>query len=225
MSRLAVVFGFLALQFYVYQYFATDEIHPPRKTFAAFPMRLGDWSCPKEDVMTDDVLTNLGVTDYLICDYTKAGTAPSSMAGRVGLYVGYHQSQVRKEGGGSAGGQIHPPSHCLPGSGWDIIASQKVELDLPGLPQPHPLVNRLVIAKGEARQLVYYWYQERGRVIADDWMKIVWLFWDRARIHRTDGALVRFTIPMARDDDPEAERAFQEIAPLVTAQLPAYSPG
>ena len=220
MSRLAVVAAFLALQFYVYHYFATDEVHPPRKTFASFPLRLGDWTCPKRDVMTDDVLANLGVTDYLICDFSKTGTPM-----RVGVYVGYHQSQVRKEGGGSGGGEIHPPSHCLPGSGWDIIANQKVAVALPGLPQPQPLVNRLVIAKGEARQLVYYWYQERGRVIADDWMKIVWLFWDRARMQRTDGALVRFTIPMTRDDDPDAERAFQEIAPLVTAQLPEYSPG
>jgi EpsI family protein len=220
MSRLAVVLAFLALQFYVYRYFATDEVHPPRKTFASFPMQLGDWRCPRQEVMTDDVLANLGVTDYLICDYGRR-----DHPARVGVYVGYHQSQVRKEGGGAGGGQIHPPSHCLPGSGWDIIASQKVPVSLPGLPQDGALVNRLVIAKGDARQLVYYWYQERGRVIADDWAKIVWLFWDRARLQRTDGALVRFTVPIERDGEDGADRVFQELAPLVTAQLPPYSPG
>ena len=219
MSKLAVAAAFLALQIYVYKFFAEEEVYPPRRTFAEFPLKLGDWQCPKRDTMTDDVLQNLGVTDYLICDFGR-----SNPIERVGVYVGYHASQVRHEGGGAAGGAIHPPKHCLPGSGWDIIASDRVMIDLPGLPTKAP-VNRLVIAKGDARQLVYYWYQERGRVIADDWMKIVWLFWDRARLHRTDGSLVRFTIPMSRDDDASADAIFREIAPLVTAQIPAFVPG
>ena len=221
MIKLAVAAVFLALQVYIYNYFATEEVRPQRQSFAAFPMQLGDWRCPRKDQMTDDILGNLGVTDYLICDFERA----TSPAARVGVYVGYHESQVRKEGGGSGGGQIHPPSHCLPGSGWDIIASSKERVELPGLPGGSAEVNRLVIAKGDARQLVYYWYQERGRVIADDWMKIVWLFWDRARTQRTDGSLVRFTIPMARDGDESAEQLFRDLAPLVTTQLPQYSPG
>ena len=220
MSKLAVAALFLLLQVYVYHYFATTEVYPQRHTFAEFPMKLGDWTCPQKDKMTDDIITNLGVTDYLICDFARQD--PNE---RVGVYVGYHESQVRHEGGGSAGGAIHPPKHCLPGAGWDIIANDRVTLDLPGMPSGGAPVNRLVIAKGDARQLVYYWYQERGRVIADDWMKIVWLFWDRARLQRTDGSLVRFTIPMARDGDTAAESAFREIAPLVTAQLPPFSPG
>ena len=220
MSRLVVAIAFLALQLYVYRFFATEEVHPPRKSFTSFPLRLADWTCPKHEAMTEDVLANLGVTDYLICDYSQ-----KEKNLRVGVYVGYHQSQVRHEGGGSGGGQIHPPSHCLPGSGWDIIASEKVRVEMPGLPEGSAVVNRLVIAKGDARQLVYYWYQERGRVIADDWMKIVWLFWDRARLQRTDGSLVRFTIPMGRDDDEAAERSFRALAPLVTAHLSEYSPG
>jgi len=219
MTKLAVVLGFLALQVYVYNYFATDEVHPPRKPFASFPQQLGEWSCPRKDQMTGDVLANLGVTDYLICDYGRADRSQ-----HIGVYVGYHESQVRHEGGGSAGGAIHPPKHCLPGSGWDIIASEKVPLALPGI-APGSLVNRLVIAKGDARQLVYYWYQERGRVIADDWKKIVWLFWDRARLQRTDGSLVRFTVPMLRDGEAAAEAMFLELAPLVASELPAYSPG
>jgi EpsI family protein len=219
MIKLAVALGFLALQVYVYNYFATEEVHPPRKAFAQFPQTLGEWTCPRKDQMTDDVLANLGVTDYLICDYGHADRDQ-----HIGVYVGYHQSQVRQEGGGAGGGAIHPPKHCLPGSGWDIIASSRVPLDLPGMPEG-ATVNRLVIAKGEARQLVYYWYQERGRVIADDWKKILWLFWDRARLQRTDGSLVRFTVPMTRGGDAAAEAQFRELAPLVTRELPAYSPG
>jgi EpsI family protein len=220
MIKIAVAAAFLALQVYVYNYFAATEVHPPRHEFAEFPLQLGDWRCPGRESMTEEVLGNLGVTDYLICDYSRTNPVE-----RIGVYVGYHESQVRHEGGGSAGGAIHPPKHCLPGAGWDIIANDNVKLELPGMPAGGALVNRLVIAKGDARQLVYYWYQERGRVIADDWMKIIWLFWDRARLQRTDGSLVRFTIPMTRDGDAAAEASFRELAPLVTAQLPAFSPG
>jgi EpsI family protein len=220
MIKIAVAAAFLALQVYIYNYFAATEVHPSRHGFAEFPLKLGAWSCAGRDTMTDDILANLGVTDYLICDFTR-----NEPNGQIGVYVGYHESQVRHEGGGSAGGAIHPPKHCLPGSGWDIIANDSVTLDLPGMPAGGAEVNRLVIAKGDARQLVYYWYQERGRVIADDWMKIIWLFWDRARLQRTDGSLVRFTIPMTRDGDAAAEAAFLELAPLVTERLPAFSPG
>lgn len=219
MTKLLVLAGFLGLQVYIYNYFATDEVRPPRRDFAAFPLELDDWSCAERERMEPEVLANLGVTDYLICEYRRR--EPHQ---RVGVYVGYHASQVRQEGGGAGGAQIHPPKHCLPGSGWDIIASEKVPLNLPGLPAD-AMGNRLVIAKGDARQLVYYWYQERGRVIADDWMKIFWLFWDRAQLSRTDGSLVRFTIPMGRNGDEAAEAAFQALAPLVTGALPAYSPG
>ena len=177
MSKLLVAFAFVGLNAYVYYFLASDEVHPPRHSMSDFPLTLGDWSCAEREEMTEDVLANLGVTDYLICTYQRRHPA-----GFVNVYVGYHESQVRKEGGGSAGGLIHPPKHCLPGSGWDIIDSAREVLDFPGLPGAPAEVNRLIIAKGDARQLVYYWYQERGRVIADDWMKILYQFWDRARL-------------------------------------------
>ena len=193
MTRFLVVLAFLGLNFYTYHYLASTEVRPPRESFESFPEQLGSWQCPGFESMAPGVEKNLGVTDYLICNF-RGGEVPTL----VGVYVGYHESQVRKEGGGSRENAIHPPKHCLPGSGWDIIASELVDLDVAGLPERPALVNRLIIAKGQDRQLVYYWYQSRGRVIARDWQKIVELFWDRALRSRTDGSLVRFTIPIDR---------------------------
>src|SRR5690606_36587773 len=119
---------------------------------------------------------------------------------------------------------IHPPKHCLPGSGWDIIAQQVVELDLPGLPQTPAPVNRLVIAKGEARQLVYYWYQTQGRVIASDWRTIAYLTWDRARQQRTDGALVRFTTPIFKMNEAAADETIFAVAAEMIPLLSTYVP-
>jgi EpsI family protein len=213
-----IAFLFLGLNFYVYNHLASEEIHPPRRSLEQFPLQLGDWRCSQRESIEQKMVKNLGVTDYLVCTYTHAELMP------VGVYVGYHRSQVNKEEGAGGESRIHPPAHCLPGSGWDIIASRNQPLAIAGLPQAGAEAKRLIIAKGENRQLVYYWYQERGRVIADDWRKIVDLFWDRARLSRTDGALVRLTVPIARGDEARAEQAFQSFASSLVPQLPTYVP-
>lgn len=219
MTKLAAALAFLALNFYTYHFLATEAVIPQRRTFEAFPREFGDWSCKQPIPMGADIEANLGVTDYLLCDFTR-----EEPWGLVGVYLGYHARQIREEGGGSGENSIHPPAHCLPGSGWDLIHIETVLLDLPGLPQSPAPVKRLLIAKGEARQLVYYWYQQQGRVIAEDWRKIVWVGLGRALRGRTDGTLVRFTIPIQRDGEATADAAFRDLAPQIVAQFPGFLP-
>jgi EpsI family protein len=218
MTRLAVALAFLGLNFYVYHYFAREAVIPAREEFKSFPLEFGAWHCDANESVDPKVLRNLGATDYWICNYARPDY------GVVSVYVGYHATQVREEGGGSAENSIHPPAHCLPGSGWSIIDARTVPLDLPGLPQADAHGKRLVIAKGKQRQLVYYWYQTQGRVLAEDWQKILFVGYDRATRRRTDGALVRFTIPIEREDDGAAERAFRDLAPQVVERLSPYVP-
>jgi len=219
MSKSVVALAFLALNFYIYNWFASVEVVPPRESFASFPLQLGNWTCPRREQMDEATLKNLGASDYLICDYQRRDPP-----GLVDVYVGYHAMQVRQEEGVETENTIHTPKHCLPGSGWDIIGQEKVLLDLRGMPERPAQVNRLVIAKGEARQLVFYWYQTQGRVIADDWKKIILLTWDRARRHRTDGSLVRFSTPILRGDAGRAERELLDVASQLVPRLPAYLP-
>lgn len=218
MTKLAVALGFLALNFYTYHYMAHGEVEPPRRSFSEFPLEFGEWWCPERERMDPRVENALDVTDYLICTYRKR--SPLDV---VGVYVGFNRSQVREQGGANST-QIHPPKHCLPGSGWDIIESDLVPLEVDGLPERPATVNRLMIAKGSSRQLVYYWYQERGRVIGEDWKKILYQFWDRATRNRTDGSLVRFSIPVVRGDTALAEENFEAVARLVIPKLPEYVP-
>lgn len=219
MLKPLVVLGFLLVNLYVYHEFARAEAFPPREEFASFPLHLGAWTCPHREFMDEKTIANLGATDYLICEFHRA-----EPAGFVSVYAGYHATQIREEGGGGGSNSIHPPKHCLPGSGWDIIGHQVVELDIPGLPQRPAQVNRMVIAKGDARQLVYYWYQTQGRVIADDWRKILYLSWDRMLHQRTDGALVRFTAPIFHKDEDAADRLVHELASEIVPRLTAYVP-
>ena len=123
MIKALVAAGFLALNFYVYHHLATEELIPERTSFEHFPLDLDEWSCRAPLEIEEKVIANLGVTDYLVCDFVRAETHEL-----VGAYVGYHETQVRREGGGSGENSIHPPKHCLPGSGWSIMEHEIVPL-------------------------------------------------------------------------------------------------
>ena len=217
MIKFAAALAFLMLNFYTYNYLARDAVIPPRTSFDEFPLKLDPWSCHQRAQVSQDVRKTLGATDMFICDYRRPGAL-------ISLYVGYHASQVREEGGGAGENSIHPPVHCLPGSGWDIIKNETVKLEMPGLPGRGGTAKRLVIARGNLRQLVYYWYQSRGRMLSEDWKKIIFVGWDRATKSRTDGALVRFTVPIVREDEGIAQEIFDDLVPQIVALLPEYVP-
>ena len=219
MTKTLVAVAFVVLNFYTYNYMASNPFYPERKSFDTFPLELDEWACYEPQEISDEIKNNLGVTDYLSCRFSR----PQDRVG-VEVYIGYHASQVREEGGGSSENAIHPPAHCLPGSGWDIIDNQTVPISALGMPQQDASVKRLVIAKGNARQLVYYWYQSRGRVISEDWQKIFYVGLDRALEGRTDGSLIRFTVPIIGNDDAAAEATFQDLAPRILTLLADYVP-
>lgn len=210
----ATAFLFLALNSWVYWSLGSDEVIPPRSDFVEFPNDVAGWQCGSREILDDKTLSTLNVTDYISCAFVQ----PDSRRG-IHLYVGYHERQTRERGSGAATA-IHPPEHCLPGSGWDVIDAKVVPIDV----GPGGEAKRFVIAKGNQRALVYFWYHSRGRVIAQSHRKILWMFLDRARYGRTDGSLVRFTIPIVNGDDEAADQAFMEFASAVTPLLPKFVP-
>ena len=218
MTKIAVALAILGANLYVFWYLGTDEIVPERKAFAAFPDELERWRCLRRETLEDDVIDNLGVTDYISCGFY--GSTPQEAAH---LYVGYHERQTRDRESGKAQA-IHPPEHCLPGSGWDIIDSSIVPLGFGEGAEPRGEAKRFIIAKGNSRSLVYFWYHSRGRVIARSHEKILYMFLDRAFRGRSDGSLVRFTVPIPNGNVEQAEAVFQRFAGRVTPELDAYVP-
>ena len=214
MSKIAAALVFVLMNGYVYWYMGTAETIPPRTLFAEFPDRIQSWRCLERDVIDEKTQANLLVTDYMSCGFYEEG-APRATH----LYIGYHETQTRDQETGKASA-IHPPEHCLPGSGWDVIDAQVVPVDF----GPGGEAKRFIIAKGKQRSLVYFWYHSRGRVIARSHEKILWMFLDRARFGRTDGSLVRFTVPIVQGDEETAEETFRDFAALVTPLLPEYVP-
>jgi EpsI family protein len=74
--------------------------------------------------------------------------------------------------------------------------------------------------------LVYYWFEQHGRHVAWDLAAKMYLLWDGLTIGRTDGALVRLTTPIAKDEtDADAEARLQDTFLELTSVMPRFVPG
>jgi EpsI family protein len=86
-------------------------------------------------------------------------------------------------------------------------------------------INQVVIQKGLDNQLVLYWYQDRGRIVTSEYWAKIYLVLDAMTKQRTDGALVRVTMPFADHDEGDVQawgKAFAEkILPLLEEYLPS----
>lgn len=172
---------------------------PIRKSFAEFPMDLAGWRGQPGQPFDPKILAVLGVDEYANLTFTRQAHPA------IGLYVGYYQSQRE-------GDTIHSPLNCLPGAGWEPVAKGRLEIPVSTATGARTLsVNRYVIQKGVDRQLVVYWYQSHGRVVASEYASKVYLVWDAVRSNRSDAALVRVITPVP-DGSPEADAAAERRA-------------
>ena len=154
-----------------------QELVPERKEFASFPSKIDNWH-GRRDTLESIFLDELKLDDYLLADFSDDESS-------INLYMAYYASQRK-------GQSAHSPRTCLPGGGWKIKDLTPIVLDTPALSSLK--VNRVEIQRGEYRQLVYYWFQGRGRNITNEYLVKWFIFWDSLRIQRTDGALLRLTV-------------------------------
>jgi len=194
-----------------------EQIQPKRKSFAEFPMSLPVGWVGHADRLERDVVATLAVDDYIIADYARSGEPP------VNFYTAYYNSQ-------SGGQSSHSPRTCIPGGGWTISQIEEVAVPLvPAAMSIAPVsagadalasltVNRAVIQKGEQRQLVYYWFQQRGRTMTSE-LAVKWfILKDGITRDRSDGALVRLVTPVTASEG--IARADQRLAAFMATIAP-----
>jgi exosortase D (VPLPA-CTERM-specific) len=173
----------------------TRDIPPlSRESFSSFPRDLGPWRGTPE-FLEPDIERVLGATDYLNATYVAPGET-----GPVNIFSAWYSKQTEGDG-------IHSPEVCLPVGGWEIFSLTKHRVDLPGTPYGSFDVNRAVIQKGTSKQLVYYWFEQRGKRMTNDFAAKASVIVDSLTMGRTDGALVRFTTPIGWDEEETAAEA------------------
>lgn len=184
-----------------------------REPFALFPRQLGDWTSRPMERLSDAVAQTLGADDYYGASFGRLPSEP-----RVEFFSAFYKDQTK--------GGTHSPEICLPSAGWEIASLKRVDVapEL-GLAEPFRL-NRAVIQRGEAKMLVYYWFEQHGRHVAWDFEAKLMLLWDGFTIRRTDGALVRLTTSIAPNEtEAQAEGRLQDMFRQTINVLPEFVPG
>jgi len=184
---------------------------PAQQSFARFPLSLGEWTGTRQ-TMEQVFIDTLDLSDYTMIDYEDA-------KGRsVSFYVAYYESQRKGE-------SIHSPETCLPGGGWVFNQSGTVTIPNAESGKGSMVVNRAFMQKSDYRQLVYFWFPQRGRILTNAYQMKIYTFWDALTRHRTDGALVRLITPVYPNEDIQcAEQRLQGFTQKIVPVLNAFIP-
>ena len=186
------------------------EAVPARQHFSEMQLQVGNWSGRKV-AMENIYLDTLKLDDYQIADYARGNDV-------INFYVAWYDSQ---RGGQSA----HSPRTCLPGGGWQMTELRQVPLAGLAWGSTPLTVNRALIQMGQQRQLVYYWFQQRGRVLTNEYAVKWYMFWDALTRKRTDGALIRVITPLKAGESLESgDRRLTEFLSTAVPQLKSYVP-
>jgi exosortase D (VPLPA-CTERM-specific) len=195
---------------------ATTPVLPDRDPFVLFPRHLAEWSGVSE-TLAPEIEQVLGADDYVNATYYSAGDSAAAGA-MVNFFVAYYDKQTDGSG-------IHSPEVCLPTGGWEVFSITPHEVDMTGTIYGRFEVNRAVIQKGNSRQLVYYWFEQRGKRMTNDYLAKASVVWDSLTRGRSDGALVRFVTPIAPgEDEAAAEARLQGFMLLALQRLPRFVP-
>ncbi len=191
---------------------------PERRSFDEFPLKIdGIWQ-GRLDRIERDVLNVLAVDDYFIANYQQA-EGPW-----VNFYVAYYATQ-------SSGQSSHSPRTCIPGGGWSISQIEQFGVPIvapdvkPVAGSPMLGVNRAIIQKGEQKQLVYYWFSQRGRTLTNEFAVKWYVLYDSITRNRSDGALVRIITPiLPNEPDGAADQRLAAFLGTVEPRLADYVP-
>ncbi len=189
-----------------------SEVFPARAPLSSLPSQIDGWT-GTDDVLDQQTLEILGHPEYVLREY-KDGSQPQSA---IALFIAYYPTQ-------KTGDTIHSPDHCLPGQGWVPTSTEVVQIRQPdGSSFP---ANRLVGSQsGDPPELVLYWYQAHGRALASGYAAKYYLIADSIRMNRSDGALVRLSIPLLEGETPDAAQArMMKLGSQILSMLDNYIP-
>jgi len=186
---------------------------PAKKNLDQFPLKIGEWTAERHQTMAQKFIDVLDLSEYVIVNYQNRSGK------KINFYVAYYESQRKGE-------SIHSPATCLPGSGWSFDQSGTTKIAGVNGNNGTYEVNRAIMQAGRNRQITYYWFPVRGRILSNAYQLKIYNFWDALTQQRTDGALVRLITKVYEDETLEdAEKRLQSFVRDIAPVLEAYIPG
>lgn len=184
---------------------------PVRESFQSFPTVIGPWVGERVP-LTSHFMGILHADDAVIMSYHNQNDGSD-----VVFYSAYYAHQGAEH-------NIHSPRNCYPGSGWEIVKSKTVNLSLGSAFGGPFQANEVLVQKGLDKEAVLYWYQERGRVFANEYKGLGYLVHDALAMHRTDGALVRISMAVSGKSGAVFQREIRFVK-KVSGNLGRFIPG
>jgi EpsI family protein len=181
-----------------------------------FPDQIGEWKQTHTRPADQKIIDVLGVADSI--DYTYK----DKKGNYVNLYVGFYESV-------GTTGTYHSPKNCIPGGGWGIAKTKTAQIS----PEKSPSDNRanlvniseMIIRNRNQYQVVFYWYQNRGRIISSEYWEKIYLVLDALKMKRRDGSFVRLMAQASDGDITKAEEILIDFSEQVIPQLDNFLPG
>ena len=183
-----------------------------RDRFTLFPRQLGDWS-GSTMALEPNIERTLAADDYMSSFFISPNEAAP-----VDFFLAYYDKQTEGQG-------IHSPEVCLPAGGWEIFSLEPIEITLPDSDFGTFDLNRAVIQQGLNKQLVYYWFEGRGRRLTNDFVAKFYTVADSMTMGRTDGALVRVITQIGQGEtEADADARLQRFLGAAIDRLPRFVP-
>jgi EpsI family protein len=210
--RVIIIITLLAATWYTLQTTSQVTATPIKKSLSFFPHQIADYHLSNSFQSSAGVIEMLGVDDYIQYNYIDEANT------YINLYAGFYKAV-------GVSGSYHSPKNCLPGGGWGIDTIKKVVLETGIENKKQSIVSEMLIRNGAEYQVVLYWYQNRGRIIASEYWEKIYLVLDALFKGRRDGTFVRI-MTVAQDGDIKgAEARIKSFAEQVMPLLDQYLPG
>jgi EpsI family protein len=185
------------------------QIVPERPGLFTYPLQLDAW-IGEPSFLDRAIETQLGTDDYILVDYVHRNSGE-----RVNLWVAYYDDQLGDS-------NIHSPTTCLPGAGWEYVTFGPHATGLDDFSGTPLIVNRGVIVKGAQRIVMYFWMEMRGRSLHESHLVKFFNLRDSLIEGRSDGALVRLYTPLGADETPADGDA--RLAEMLQRMYPPLQP-
>ena len=195
-------------------YYATAaraELVSPGVALQFFPAAIGPWQLYRDVPIEPEIQDVLKADDTLNRRYVD----PSNVQ-LADLVIAYFKTQ-------RTGQSPHSPKNCLPGAGWEPVETPGFSSIAVAGRQDPIVVNRYVVARGDAKSVVLYWYQSHNRIIASEYTAKLWLIADAVRYRRSDSALIKVVVPITGDAESAVRTAngfVQAVYPTLAIQFP-----
>lgn len=207
-----VLTTFLILQAIAFYGLARTEPVRSVSRLATFPQELGEWKMVQEGTVDAETMEVLKADDVVTRWYGNP-----SYRDIASLFIAYFGTQ-------RSGKTPHSPKNCLPGAGWLPIVNDRIYVDIPGSPAKLE-ANRYIVARGDDKSLVIYWYHTRFRTIADEYQAKFYTVLDSIRHNRSDTAVVKVTIPIRGErTEEQATEMARDFIRTIYPQLGPFFP-